>query len=131
MRVNNTIPQKGLSAQSQFPEELPAKVGSTLVLPHQKVFLRDQFPEALPPAVGSTRILLGRSFSEIYTATVSPRVLRKSQYPDPPPIKIGEEDLPGGFKLSNRMNGKSSPMYDLSRGIVQIDDIAVFFDAKA
>ena len=131
MRVNNTIPQKGLSAQSQFPEALSSKVGSTLVLPHQKVLLRDQIPEPLPSAVGSTRIFLGRSSFEKYTATVSPRVLRKSQYPDPPPIKIGEEDLPGGFKKKNLVSGKNTPLYDLSRGVVQIDNIALFFDAKA
>ena len=131
MPVNNTIPQKDLSAQSLFPEKLPSKVGSTLVLPDAKVFSKAQLPEALPPAVSPIKIFPTRSFSERYTATIPPSFLKKSPFPDPPHNKIGEEDLPGGFKLSDVMNGKSSPMYDLSRGVVQVDNIAIFFDAKA
>ncbi len=131
MPVNNTISQKDLSAQSLFPEKLPSKVGSTLVLLYQKVFLKDQFPEAPSKVVSSVKIFPTRSFTERYTATITPSLIEKSPFPNPPPNKIGEEDLPGGLRLTNVITGKSSPMYDLSSGIVRIDNIAVFFDAKA
>ena len=131
MNAQNTIQPKSLPIQSQYPETLPSKVGSTDVLLYKKVLIRDQIPDPLPPALGSTKILLERSFSERYSATIQPHIITTNPFPEPSPSKIGEEDLPGGFKKKNLVSGKNTPLYDLSRGIVQIDGVAVFFDAKA
>ena len=131
MYIPNTTPKYGILPDVRNLGTLPPKVGSTLVLPYQEVLLYDQFPKAPTAPVKTTRIFFAQSFSEKNTATISPDVLRKNQFPDPPPNKIGEEDLAGGFRLSDILTGKSSPMYDLSSGIVQVDNIALFFDAKA
>ena len=120
-----------LKTSIRDPRPLSPKVGSTLVMPYRRVFIRDGIPKPLPSKVGSTRVLQFRTFSERFTATVPADVLRKSQYPPPSTNKIGEEDLPGGFVHTSVINGQNHPMYDLSRGIVQIDGVAVFFDAKA
>lgn len=120
-----------ISLSSFSLKPLPSRVGSTLVLPYRKTFIRENIPEPLPPALGSTRVFFVKTFSETNTATVPPEVLSRSQYPPPAPNRIGEEDLPGGFRRTDILGGQSSPMYDLSRGVVQIDVVKVFFDARA
>ena len=45
--------------------------------------------------------------------------------------RVGEDDLPGGFRRTNVLTGMARPLYDLARGIVQIDGVKVLFDARA
>jgi len=98
---------------------------------HQNIFYLNQYPKPLPPSVGSTRILGSKGLIVTNTAMIQRSLFIRKHYPEPPPNKIGEEDLPGGFRHSNIMTGRGSPLYDLSRGIIQIDDVKVLFDAKA
>lgn len=58
-------------------------------------------------------------------------IFLRGQYPDPLPNRIGEEDLPYGFRRQNIISGRANPTYDLARGIVQIDGVKVLFDARA
>ena len=58
-------------------------------------------------------------------------IFLKQQYPEPMPSKIGKEDLPGGFKHEAVISGQLAPLYNLSRGIVQIDNVKVLFKATA
>ena len=100
-------------------------------IPHKSLFVLKQHPEPLPSALGTLKVLPSKGFIITNSAMQKKSLFLRKQYPDPPPNKIGEEDLPGGFKHSNIMSGQGSPLYDLSRGIIQIDDVTVFFDAKA
>ena len=100
-------------------------------IPHKSLFIHKQYPEPLPSALGTHKVLPSKGFIVTNSATQKKSLFIKKQLPDPPPNKIGEEDLPGGFKHSNIMTGQGSPLYDLSRGIIRIDDVTVFFDVKA
>ena len=90
-----------------------------------------QTPDPLPSGLGQTRLFSMASFSERHSAMEHKRTFIKKHYPDPLPSEIGIEDLPGGFRRENTLSGMSRPLYDLARGIVQVDGIKVLFDARA
>jgi len=98
---------------------------------HKSLFILKQYPEPLPSALGTHKVLPSKGLIVTNSATQKKSVFIRKQHPGPPPNKIGEEDLPGGFKHSNVMTGQKKPLYDLSRGIIQIDDVTVLFDVKA
>jgi len=106
-------------------------VTSQSAIPHKSLFVLKQYPEPLPSALGTHKVLPSKGFIVTNSATQKKSLFIRKHYPDPPPNKIGEEDLPGGFRHSNIMAGQGSPLYDLSSGIIQIDDVTVLFDAKA
>ncbi len=95
------------------------------------VLRKSQYPPPAESGVGSTRILGSKGFMEENSATVRRSVFIRDQYPEPAPNKIGQQDLPGGFKKSNVISGQNKALYNLSRGIIQIDGVAVLFDARA
>ena len=98
---------------------------------HKSLFILKQYPEPLPSAVGTHKILPSKGLIVTNSATEIKSVFIRNQFPEPAPNKIGEEDLPGGFKKSNVMTGQGSPLFDLSSGVVRVDEVAVFFDVKA
>ena len=98
---------------------------------HKSLFVLKQHPEPLPSALCTHKVLPTKGFIVTNSATQKKSLFIRKQYPNPLPNIIGEEDLPGGFRHSNIMTGQGSPLYDLSRGIIQIDDVTVLFDAKA
>ena len=96
-----------------------------------QVLRLNQFPGPARSGVGSTRILGSKGFVEQNTATIHQSLLLLEHYPEPAPNTIGQEDLPGGFRKSSIMNGQSEALYNLSRGVIQVDGVKVLFDAKA
>ncbi len=97
----------------------------------QKVFWMDQYPKPAKSGVGSTRILGSKGYIEENSATMHQSLLILQHYPEPAPNTIGQEDLPGGFRKDNILNGQSETLYNLSRGVIQVDSVKVLFDAKA
>lgn len=128
---------------NQYPEPLPSGLGTTRVFSmrigtatgqaiiHQPVLTGNQYPEPAPSGVGSTPVLASKGFIVTNTAMLTRRAFLRTQTPPPAPNRIGEEDLPGGFRDQAILSGQASPLYDLSRGIVQIDGVSVLFDATA
>ncbi|MBT4483290.1 MAG: hypothetical protein HOC71_06395 [Candidatus Latescibacteria bacterium] len=106
-------------------------IGRNSALMHKKAFILEQTPPTLPSGVGKTEVLVMRSVISHYSPMPFKSLLLLEQHIDPPPSRIGEEDLPGGLKKSNIISGKAAPLYDLAQGIVQIDDVNVFFDVLA
>ena len=97
----------------------------------QRAFIREQIPEPLPPALGSTDIFAFKSLISQQPAIEHRSLFLFEQLLQPAPSKIGEEDLPGGFKKEYILNGQPRPLYSLARGIVEIEDIKVLFDIRA
>ena len=106
-------------------------IGQNSASVQRDAFILKQTPPPLPSALGTVDVLPMKSIIHNFPPMPFKSLFILSQYPDPPPNKIGEEDLPGGFKRTNIISEKSSPLYDLSSGIVQLDNIHVFFDALA
>ena len=106
-------------------------IGRNSALIHKKAFILEQTSLPLPSGVGKTEVLKMKSMFYNYPPLPFRSSLLLKQHIDPPPSRIGEEDLPNGFKKSNIISGKASPLYDLAQGIVQINDVNVFFDALA
>jgi len=96
-----------------------------------QVLRLNQFPEPAQSGVGSTRILGSKGFVEENSATMHKSLQILPHYPDPAPNTIGQEDLPGGFRRSAILNGQSEALYNLSRGVIQVDGVKVLFDAQA
>ncbi|HUT62921.1 MAG TPA: hypothetical protein VMZ04_03085, partial [Anaerolineae bacterium] len=96
----------------------------------QSLFLRKQFPEILTSGLGTTKVFVYGTIISHHKAIQHQKIFIHEQYPEPLPSRIGEEDLPGGFKKEN-VSGQSQALYNLARGIVQSDKVKVIFDAKA
>ena len=90
-----------------------------------------QFLDILPSGAGQTKVLLMEPMPVENTAMIQQKVFSKSQYTKPLSSKIGQEDLPGGLRRDSIISGQSRPLDDLVRGIVQINNIKVLFDAFA
>lgn len=126
--------------KNQMPEILPSGVGSTKVLGdnpfrdyntatiHQKPFIYEQMADPLPP--GEIEPVLPKTPMQTFEVMPFHDAFLLEQEPPPLPNRIGEEDLTGGFIREAVMTGMKSPLYDLARGIVQIDGVAVLFDAR-
>lgn len=133
-----TIPPRYL--KDQMPEVLPSGVGNTQVLSdnpirdnntatiHRKPFIYEQTSDPLPP--GEPPPVLPETPMQQTEVIPFDESFLFEQEPPPLPNRIGEEDLTGGFKRDAILNGMSTPLYDLARGIVQIDGVAVLFDAR-
>ncbi|MBN1294237.1 MAG: hypothetical protein JXB48_20550 [Candidatus Latescibacteria bacterium] len=125
-----------------FPDPEPSGVGQTDVFVYQrivrtgsaviqpKLFL-DQYPVPLQSNLGSTLVEVAPAASTLYKTFIQHKAFIREQYPAPLPSKIGQEDLPGGFRHEAVMSGQSRAIYNLARGVVQIDGIKVLFDAQA
>ncbi|MFC1511896.1 hypothetical protein ACFL5H_01715 [Candidatus Latescibacterota bacterium] len=83
------------------------------------------------PPLASTGAIPTTSLSSGSQAMVTTPAFLLGGIPSPPPNHIGETDFPGGFTKSNVLSGQTAPLADLSRGIVQIEGVAVLFDASA
>jgi len=79
----------------------------------------------------TTGAIPAAGFSAAGSAIVKTPAFLLPGIPPPPPNRIGEVDHPGGFKKPTGIQGQTAPLYDLSRGIVQIDGVAVLFDISA
>ena len=133
--------QQGIFIHDQYPEPAPSAVGSTEVfvykhvtkvgtaIMHKKTF-SEHFSEPLKSKLGSTHVQVFRSLISQLTAIPHKKAFIREQYPEPLPSKIGEEDLPGGFRSEGILSGQKSPLYDLVQGIVQVDNVKVLFDAR-
>ncbi|MFC1528352.1 hypothetical protein ACFL5B_00430 [Candidatus Latescibacterota bacterium] len=106
-------------------------IGQNSATINRKAFLLEQMPPRLPSGVGQTRVMVFKSIIYNYPPLPFKSPFPLKHYPDPPPNRIGEIDLPGGFKKSDIISGQSTPLYNLAKGVVKIDDINVFFDALA
>ena len=135
-----TVKQSAFT-RGQMPEPLPPALGSIRILPRQNftqqsatvkrsVMLLKQMPEPLPPQLGQTKIFPD-SILDANSATVKKDIFIHSQYPSPLQSNIGKNDLPGGFRREAVLSNRSTPTYDIVRGIVQVDDVAVLFNAWA
>ncbi len=98
---------------------------------NRSAFILNQNPDPLPSGVGSTEIFSMKGFTRLYSAMYNLPSFILRQYPDPLPNKIGEEDFPNGIVRSYILSGQRNPLSDLSRGIIQVDNIKVLFDARA
>jgi len=125
----------------QMPEPLPPALGSKEILPKsilnqnsatvkRDVLYLKQMPEPLPPALGTLEFLPKSEINQ-QPATVPYSIYLNSPIPNPLPSNIGIEDLPGGFRKENLMSGRRNPTTDLVKGVVQIDDVKVLFNAWA
>lgn len=133
--------RQGIFIYDQFPEPLPSAVGSTEVfvykhvtkvgtaIMHKKTF-KEHFSAPLKSKLGTTHVQVFRSIISQMTAIPHKKAFIRDNYPEPLPSKIGEEDLPGGFKREGTMTGQKNPLYDFARGIVQIDGVKVLFDVQ-
>jgi len=106
------------------------QVNKLSAIVHQSVFFLKQFPKSLPSGLGSTDVLVHQTNISHHRATIHQKVMIREQYPQPLPSEIGKDDLPGGLKKEN-VSGQSQPLYDLARGVVQIDEVKVLFNAIA
>ena len=134
--------QQGIFIHEQYPEPAPSGVGSTDIFVfkrvtkfgsaviHKKTFL-EHYPEPLSSKLGTTHVQVLRSIISQSKAIPHKKPFTREHYPEPLPSNIGEEDLPGGFKRDAVITGQKNPLYDFARGIVQIDDVKVLFDAQA
>ena len=133
--------KKSMFIHKQMPDPLPPALGSKEILQKsilnqksatikQDVLYLKQMPEPLPPALGSLEFLPKSEINQ-QSATVKRSMFIRKPIPDPLPSKIGEEDLPGGFRKEALMSGRKNPVYDLVKGVVQIDDVNVLFNAWA
>jgi len=126
--------------QDLMPEILPSGVGSTKVMGdnpfrdyntaiiHQKPFIHEQMADPLPP--GDVPPVLPKTPMQTFEVMPFHDAFLLEQEPPPLPNRIGEEDMTGGFKREAILNGMKTPLYDLARGIVQVDGVAVLFDAR-
>ena len=133
-----TIPPRYL--KDQMPDALSSGVGRTQVLSdnpirdyntatiQRKPFILEQMLDPLPP--GEPPPVLPETPMQKTEVMPFGKSFLLEQEPPPLPNRIGEEDLTGGFKRDAILNGMSAPLYDLARGIVQIDGVAVLFDAR-
>lgn len=129
--------------RSQYPMPLESGAGSTSVMAmrnqiadntaviHQRVLILNQYPEPLESGLGSTPVMPSKGYVAENTAMLNSPAFILEQTPSALPNRIGEEDMPGGFRQQAILTGQSSPLADLGRGIVQIDGVKVLFDARA
>jgi len=141
--IGSALPAQKPLQLEQTPPPLPSGAGQTDVfvmrtvvsrqtpMAGRKPFTREQYPEPLPSGLGATDVFSMETYMETNKALEHKRAFIQEHFPAPLPNRIGEEDLPGGFRRRNVMSGMSRPLYDLARGIVQIDDVKVLFDARA
>ena len=86
---------------------------------------------SLQSGMGSTGVLLNKTLISQRSATIKQNIMEHSHFSDPPPSHLGEGDLPGGFRKSGNLTGRLNPAIDFAKGIVQIDGVAVLFQAVA
>lgn len=133
--------RQGIFIHDQYPDPAPSAVGSTDVfvyqhvtkvgtaIMHKKTF-KEHFSAPLKSKLGTTHVQVFRSIISQLTAIPHKKAFIRENYPEPMPSKIGDEDLPGGFRSEGILTGQKNPLYDLVRGIVQVDGVKVLFDAR-
>jgi len=110
---------------------MTSKIYQQTATVYADVLILKHYSPPLKSGLGSTKVLKAINLLAANTAMVKRSIFVKRQYPEPAPSKIGKEDLPGGFKHEAVISGQSNPLYDLSCGIVQIDNVKVLFNATA
>jgi len=110
---------------------MTSKIYKQTATVYADVLILKHYSPPLKSGLGSTKVLKTNNFMAANSATVKRSIFVNQQYPEPAPSKIGKEDLPGGFKHEAVISGQSTPLYNLSRGIVQIDNVKVLFNATA
>jgi len=109
------------------PMYLFISIGTAIM--HKKTF-KEHFSAPLKSKLGTTHVQVFRSIISQMTAIPHKKAFIRDNYPEPMPSKIGDEDLPGGFRSEGILTGQKNPLYDLVRGIVQVDGVKVLFDAR-
>ena len=137
------LPQRSLFILKQHPEPAPSAVGSTKVfamensaarntaMQHKSLFILRQYPEPLPSALGTVDVLVEGGVMSRYPAMEQRSLFLREQYPEPAPNRIGVEDLPGGFKRDYILTGQIAAIYQLAKGVIEINGVKVLVDLRA
>jgi hypothetical protein len=103
--------------------KLPAMVS-------RSIFIHHQYSDPLASGAGSTEVFSMKNDIARTPVLQKKDSFDRSQYPKPLESNIGKEDLPGGFLSEDILSGQHAPLTDLTRGVVQRDDVKILFQSR-